>query len=697
MIEESLLKSNFIGRDGFRWWIGQIPPIESHGKQLNGEGWGNRIKVRIMGYHPFGETELSNNDLPWAQILLSTTDGSGASNYGTNPKIRPGDIVFGFFLDGDNAQIPVIMGCFGRTSQVPMSEYDDPFIPFTGYTTRIKNDGSKLKRNERNEQNSEAQKSPYYLPPSVANQINQISYYSGVGDSVYLGTNQPKSKLGKIETELQNAIKFLENIKSYPNIAQQWIDGQVDNLCEEVSKKIHGIASDIVNGIINETYEKMIPALNQGSDALYDSVNSSVFAATQSVSTAHLAAVKAQEETVQSVKEFQKLIPCLIASIIQSLASLIKDMVCAILENVANAVKCVVDQFIGGLLNGIIDLIISGLSSILGILSVLLSFSGFNLPNEIRSSASGLSGVPFSLNCGEEPENPEDSIPKWKVGSGPENTSSFDLNQILNIANTASSVASGSGVPSELQSIVGSLDFFNPDISITGSQNLLNQCYAGPPLTTLPPTITIFGGGGSGAEAIPVFTPIDTAEDGEVITGTSSIIGAIVTSGGSGYTYPPFVVIEDNSNRGYGAVARSVIENGEVVAIIVEFGGERYVSGETLDFTISRIIVENPGINYQDADIVTDNLGNEYELIIDNGSILKVTPINIIRLDDLPVISIISDTGSGARLKPVFGFREDIPRIIGETDLVGDNEQVTDDGRIIGVGQDVKRVIDCIS
>ena len=40
MLEESFLKTNFIGRDGFRWWIGQIPPIESQGgkvMELDGE------------------------------------------------------------------------------------------------------------------------------------------------------------------------------------------------------------------------------------------------------------------------------------------------------------------------------------------------------------------------------------------------------------------------------------------------------------------------------------------------------------------------------------------------------------------------------------------------------------------------------------------------------------------------------------
>ena len=29
MIENNLLKSNFLGRDGFRWWIGQIPPSKT--------------------------------------------------------------------------------------------------------------------------------------------------------------------------------------------------------------------------------------------------------------------------------------------------------------------------------------------------------------------------------------------------------------------------------------------------------------------------------------------------------------------------------------------------------------------------------------------------------------------------------------------------------------------------------------------
>ena len=124
MIDESLLKSNFIGRDGFRWWIGQIPPAPYH--RQGAEGWGNRYRVRIMGYHPFYESELKNDELPWAQVMIPTTAGSGAANQSTDVALQPSDVVFGFFLDGDNAQLPVIMGTFGRTNDVTSKDYKGP-------------------------------------------------------------------------------------------------------------------------------------------------------------------------------------------------------------------------------------------------------------------------------------------------------------------------------------------------------------------------------------------------------------------------------------------------------------------------------------------------------------------------------------------------------------------------------------------
>ena len=110
-MENNLLKTNFTGKDGFRWWIGQIAPEKVQGDQLNGTGnaWGCRLKVRIYGYHPADLTELPDEDLPWAQILLSSQGGSGRANRSQSLRVAPGDTVLGFFLDGDDAQLPVVL------------------------------------------------------------------------------------------------------------------------------------------------------------------------------------------------------------------------------------------------------------------------------------------------------------------------------------------------------------------------------------------------------------------------------------------------------------------------------------------------------------------------------------------------------------------------------------------------------------
>ena len=68
MIENSLMQSNFLGRDGFKWWVGQVAPEEAQGKQINGDGWGNRVKVRIMGYHPDDEA------VSYTHLTLPTSD-----------------------------------------------------------------------------------------------------------------------------------------------------------------------------------------------------------------------------------------------------------------------------------------------------------------------------------------------------------------------------------------------------------------------------------------------------------------------------------------------------------------------------------------------------------------------------------------------------------------------------------------------
>ena len=73
------------------------------------------LKVRIMGYHPQNTVELKDEDLPWATVLIPATAGSGKGGKGKPIRIQPSDVVIGFFLDGDDAQQPVIFGVIGNS------------------------------------------------------------------------------------------------------------------------------------------------------------------------------------------------------------------------------------------------------------------------------------------------------------------------------------------------------------------------------------------------------------------------------------------------------------------------------------------------------------------------------------------------------------------------------------------------------
>ena len=690
MIDESLLKSNFIGRDGFRWWIGQVAPEGAQGEQINGGGWGNRRKVRIMGYHPYDTTELPNEDLPWAQCMLPTTTGTGAGNNATNVKILPGDSVFGFFMDGDNAQIPVIIGAFGRTDQVPSAGFESPFKPFTGYTSKIKNDGTNLKANQTNEGTADTQKSPYHLPTQTTNQKGEIGYFNGIGDKVQFASTKTNSFVDKISTELENAVKFVQTLSSYKNLSKEYIDEQIEKLCKEISKKIQGISTGIVGGVLNDTYKKMIPKLNEGVEDVYDKEKAKVQAETGSISTAHLAAAAAQEATIPQIKKLQNEIPKLGKNIVKGLFNIIDEMLCALLKNIANLVSCVIDQFLGGLLNAIIGAIETGLSLAMGALGILKLLQGFDLKSIIRGSAQGIAGVSFiSDQCG--PSDVEASVERWMIGSGVISSPDTKLGKLLEVANTAAGIVDTVGgaidaagnvidsVSSAVASATGALDIFNSAISSSGSQSALGACYAGPPRSCNPPKLKIFGGGGFGAEVIPIF--------GSIVGGNvGSLIGAVVTNAGSGYISAPFVEVTDNCNQGYGGIVQTTINTtgplaGQVASAYVISDGENYPVG-TQDpdvFTIVSVLIENPGVEYAPDDIVVDNLGNEYSVVINNGSIVKVDPINIKTIEELPVLQVVGrknsigvsevTQGRGAILRPIFGIK---PEFQGEVKQIID-------------------------
>ena len=82
---------NFIGKDGFFWWMGVVEDNEDP------LGLG-RMRIRIFGYHTDNLNEIPVDTLPWAIPCWST------NNSMTSAAGLPGDYAFGFFGDGASSE-----------------------------------------------------------------------------------------------------------------------------------------------------------------------------------------------------------------------------------------------------------------------------------------------------------------------------------------------------------------------------------------------------------------------------------------------------------------------------------------------------------------------------------------------------------------------------------------------------------------
>ena len=129
MTEGTLFNSGFLG-ENFNWWIGQIADdsywrdniISTKFDDKNSvPGWGRRYKVRIIGLHDQEEESIDSDQLPWAQVMYPITAGGGQANASATSALRQGNFVFGFFLDGADQQVPVIMGVLGNNVQTTLS------------------------------------------------------------------------------------------------------------------------------------------------------------------------------------------------------------------------------------------------------------------------------------------------------------------------------------------------------------------------------------------------------------------------------------------------------------------------------------------------------------------------------------------------------------------------------------------------
>ena len=96
----------------FAWWQGVV-------EDRNDPEKFGRYRVRIIGYHTLDKAILPTESLPWAIPMQSVTSAA-ISGVGVSPTgLVEGSAVIGFFVDGEEGQIPVVMGSFGVEDNVP--------------------------------------------------------------------------------------------------------------------------------------------------------------------------------------------------------------------------------------------------------------------------------------------------------------------------------------------------------------------------------------------------------------------------------------------------------------------------------------------------------------------------------------------------------------------------------------------------
>ena len=244
---------------------------------------------------------------------------------------------------------------------------------------------------------------------------------------------------------------------------------------------------------------------------------------------------------------------CGIKKIIKGLVDLVGDFLYSLIGQIINTPFCVAERFASALISRLVNDIDTTLAPIFDSINDLLSGVA-KVWGSVSKAINIILGFQGFL-CG-EPNCPDIKEFKLQGWGGPSPTEMDNFNN-FNFINP--------NFPGEITNQVDGWmnDFFGPESKTSQSPG---DCYSGTFECGIP-QIVLFGGGGTGAVAQAVVNKV------------GQVIGSNILSGGSGYTSPPFVSIEDPAECGSGAAAYSVLDdNGSVVKLTFTNPGNDYNS-----------------------------------------------------------------------------------------------------------------------
>ena len=647
MLENSLIKTNFLGRDGYVWWIGQIAK-EEHWianiaeRPVNSpedfKGFDHRYKVRILGYHPADKKELSDDDLPWASVLFPVTGGSGQGGASQSPNLRQGMFVNGFFLDGEDGQQPVITGVFGLNQYAAVSRNsaedldwtsnytvysgfktgpDSTPIPWFGLPTEqveALGDSGAFKPNNKVVTESILGYEQYYTGGDRQAELDAL-----VEDLIIPSVDCDLARDKNIQAIMKRGLNRKQRLEK---AKKKWIDrvstkvggfnARMDKIGDKISDWQEGI--DKFDKEIDKTMADMQEGITEQVKTITDGIqrnvtkkiNKTMAKAYSKVFPGGFADLKKEADKANND------LSCAFRNIAANLFKMVGKFLNQSINKLINGPICLINNFVGSLLGKITGVIDGAVGSILGPIKSLLSSLGdaVDLVDELTDVAS--SAFEF-LSCGQTPSCSE--VKSWSPDGGvdvpipelsPSIAATLDIPGTIFKAkeaysNIKKSIGKFKNVGNSIKNAVDNADFGD----VFGDAAL--SCNMGP-LRCGPPTIQFFGGGGSGAAG------------NAIIGAAGTLLGVDILLPGSGYTDVPFVSFKDSCGKGGGASGTAVIYEGEVVDVIMNDSGTDYLT----KFDGSQ---GGDGTTWAEADETTvKRADGSYDVPYSPGEVITVCP-----------------------------------------------------------------------
>lgn len=626
------MSQNFFGRDPMVWWIGKVTdPKDGKWEQTlerthmdDGEPiYSHRCRVRILGYHD--TDDLKDEELPLAHILLppNTTTVGGRTQ---TVQYQGGEIVLGFFFDGEEAQQPAIFATLYRQD---FQEVEENYVVDGGFdnstSSTIRNNSTKIGFNESTNDVTNS-----YTGNSAAEIQVDANSNNETDAEIFCKTNE----IAKMTTELKKFTQKLQLLQQL-NDSSTYLDPVYGGFVD-MQKEVKFTASKIhnsVTGLVRRGRTWLIQeSVGKFSDDLSKKVN-------------RHDKLKKSEKT----SRLNKLIYCNIEKISDDLLAYIEGSLENMIGSLLDVPICAIENFLGDLFGQVLNVLDNDLGGLFGQLNNLHG-GGILLPSEVFAKGIQIANLITNvLECDGIvcPVEPTSFSNKYGVQK--------------KIEDRIGGIMEKASLNKQINPLLDKIDnAIDAEPSAPNCNTNVLRCG--------PPKVDFIGGGGRGVTGSAIVNTL------------GRIIGVSLGGVGSGFTSPPLLTFVDSCGNGSSAGGYPRIKDGKVVDVVITDPGSGFLpntietnidgtikeiipdpngnyDGETSYVTeLDDVVVQNAGVNYDDNDTVIVD-GAEVELVVQNGHIIDANVVNGgFGFTDLPDLQINSKKGVGARLLPVLKF-----------------------------------------